>query len=113
MEVNYKWKLGNVSVKKHFTDINGNVRTNAIKTAEVIYEGVYNNVSKKESTVVTFSLVDLSDFLNIDEINKELILNWAMSKMHPKEKEYIEKKVKSQFNDNTDVNNIVLFEFES
>ena len=42
MEAIYSWKLGNIFGKKQFTDINGNVRTNVIKSVELIFA---NNLS--------------------------------------------------------------------
>ena len=97
METVYNWKLGSIQAKKIFTDKFGNIRENVVKSVTLIFEGKKDEEVKSKSTQVIFNLIDLSDFKDASELNKEEVFEWAMEKLRPLEKASVEKNVKSQF----------------
>jgi hypothetical protein len=99
MQAVYNWKIGRVEAKKSFTDKFGNVRENVIKSVELILVGEKGNNKKEYSTNIVFSLIDLSDFKDASTISKEEVLQWALEKIDLKEKQYIERIVKLQLNE--------------
>lgn len=116
MAATYNWKLGIISGKKSFTDKNGIVRENVIKSVELTFEGVETVLvdgkeqEKKQSRskVVFFDLFDLSLFQDYTQLDKETVLNWALNTMHPKEKKSIEDQVKIYFEYDQESNSIQL-----
>lgn len=94
MQAVYNWKLGRVDAKKSFTDKFGNVRQNVIKNVELTFIGEKNDEKKEYTTNVSFSLIDLSDFKDASTLSRDEVLQWALAKINPKEKEYVEKIVK-------------------
>lgn len=94
MQAVYNWKIGRIDAKKSFTDKFGNVRQNVIKSVELILVGKKEGKEKEYKTIVSFSLIDLSDFKDSSTLSKDDVLEWALAKINPKEKEYIEKMVK-------------------
>lgn len=94
MQAVYNWKLGRIDAKKSFTDKFGNVRQNVIKNVELTFVGEKDDKKSEYKTIVSFSLIDLSDFKDISTLSKDEVLRWALVKINPKEKEYIEKMVK-------------------
>lgn len=94
MQAVYNWKLGRIDAKKSFTDKFGNVRQNVIKSVELILIGEKEGKEKEYKTNVSFSLIDLSEFKDASTLSKDDVLQWALAKINPKEKEYIEKIVK-------------------
>lgn len=103
----YNWSVESVDARKVFTDKYGNVRQNAIKSVALVYTGKDGDREEKERTSVSFSLVDLSSFKPIDEITNQEILQWALNKLHPKERNRIEKYMKSRFENVDDESNMV------
>ena len=99
MQAVYNWKIGRVEAKKSFTDKFGNVRENVIKSVELILVGEKGNNKKEYSTNIVFSLIDLSDFKDASTISKEEVLQWTLEKIDLKEKQYIERIVKLQLNE--------------
>lgn len=101
METIYNWSLGTVVAKKRFTDKNNLVRENVIHFVELIYKGYNEETFKEESekTIVVFELFDLSLFLDYTELDKNTILEWALLKINPKEKQNLEDSVKLKFGD--------------
>jgi hypothetical protein len=97
MNVEYNWTLGDVHAKKEFTDKYGNKRNNVVKSVELIFKGKIDELERKESVIVRFDLVDLSEFHELENINKDLLLSWALSKLHQKQKLDIENNIKSFF----------------
>lgn len=94
MEAVYNWKIGKIDAKKMFTDKFGNVRQNVIKSVELILVGKKDDKEKEYKTNVSFNLIDLSDFKDASLLSKEEVLEWALAKINPKEKQHIEKMVK-------------------
>ena len=95
MSANYTWYIDKISAKKEFTDKNGNKRNNVIKSVELAFKGEReggNPFIKK--TVVNFDLIDLSLFEDIESVTNQMVLDWALSKINPKQKEAIEKSVR-------------------
>lgn len=107
MAAAYNWSVESVDARKTFTDKNGNVRENAIKNVALVYTGKDGDREEKERTTVNFSLVDLSVFKPIEEITNQEVLQWALNKLHPKEKDRIEKSMKSRFENTDDASNMV------
>jgi|LakMenE01Jun11ns_1017448.scaffolds.fasta_scaffold9954363_2 hypothetical protein len=99
MQAVYNWKIGKIEAKKSFTDKFGNVRENVIKSVELIFVGEKEDDKKEYTTNVSFNLIDLSDFKDASTLSKEEVLQWALVKINPKEKQYIEKIVKLQLNE--------------
>lgn len=99
MQAVYNWKIGKIEAKKSFTDKFGNVRQNVIKSVDLILVGEKGNDKKEYSTRIDFSLIDLSDFKDLSTLSKEEVLQWALAKINPKEKQYIERIVKLQLNE--------------
>jgi hypothetical protein len=99
MQAVYNWKLGKIEAKKSFTDKFGNVRQNVIKTVELILVGEKGDNKKEYTTNVSFNLIDLSDFKDASTLLKEEVLQWSLAKINSKEKEYIERIVKLQLNE--------------
>jgi len=99
MQAVYSWSIGKIEAKKSFTDKFGNIRQNVIKTVELILTGEKNDDIKEYKTRIDFSLIDLSDFKDASTLSKDEILQWALAKINPKEKEYIERIVKLQLNE--------------
>jgi hypothetical protein len=99
MAVEYKWTLGSVQGKREFTDKNGNKRNNVIKSVELVFQGKKEGEDAviKESALVVFDLVDLTSFEEVEDLTQEIILNWALNKLHPKQKIDIENNIKSHF----------------
>lgn len=112
MAATYNWELGFIVGKKAFTDKNGILRENVIKSVELIFKGEEIYIEEEEektrkeskSIVVNFDLFDLSSFQDYTQINKETVLNWGLSKMHPMEKASIENFVKGLFETNEESN---------
>lgn len=94
MQAVYNWELGKIEAKKSFTDKFGNVRQNVIKNVELTFIGEKNDEKKEYTTNVSFSLIDLSDFKDASTLSRDEVLQWALAKINPKEKEYVEKIVK-------------------
>ena len=94
MQAVYNWKLGKIEAKKSFTDKFGNVRQNVIKNIELTFIGEKGDEKKEYTTNVSFSLIDLSDFKDASTLSRDEVLQWALVKINPKEKEYVEKIVK-------------------
>ena len=99
MQAVYNWNIGRIDAKKSFTDKFGNVRQNVIKSVELILVGKKEGKEKEYKTIVSFSLIDLSDFKDASTLSKDDVLEWALAKINPKEKEYIEKMVKLELGD--------------
>lgn len=99
MQAVYNWKLGRIDAKKSFTDKFGNVRQNVIKLVELILVGEKDGKKSERKTFVSFSLIDLSEFKDASTLSKDDVLEWALEKINPKEKEYIEKMVKLELGD--------------
>lgn len=103
----YNWSTGLIHAKKEFTDKNGILRKNVIKSVELIYQGVEKVLidgkeeEKKQSRsiVVNFDLIDLSLFQDSSELNNDIVLNWALNKLHPEERKAIEHYVELAFED--------------
>jgi hypothetical protein len=113
METIYKWSLGAVNAKKTFTDKNNILRENVIHGVELIYEGYNEETLQQESekTIVVFDLFDLSLFKDYTELSKSTILEWALSKINPRQKQNIEDSVKLKLNDlnlGESSNNVIL-----
>jgi hypothetical protein len=94
MQAVYNWELGKIEAKKSFTDKFGNVRQNVIKNVELTFVGEKDDKKSEYKTIVSFSLIDLSDFKDASTLSKDEVLQWALAKINPKEKEYVEKIVK-------------------
>jgi hypothetical protein len=99
MQAVYNWKIGKIEAKKSFKDKFDNVRQNVIKTVELILVGEKDDDRKEYSTRIDFSLIDLSDFKDVSTLSNEEVLQWALAKINPKEKKYIERIVKLQLNE--------------
>jgi hypothetical protein len=99
MQAVYNWKLGRIEAKKSFRDKFGNVRENVIKSVELILVGEKGDDRKEYTTNVYFNLIDLSNFKDASTLSKEEVLQWALEKIDPKEKQYIERIVKLQLNE--------------
>lgn len=95
----YSWSIESIDAKKVFTDKYGNVRENVIKNVLLAYTGKEGTREEKERANVSFSIIDLTVFKPVDNITNQEVLQWAVNKLHPKEKERIEKFVKSKFGD--------------
>lgn len=112
MAATYNWELGFIIGKKAFTDKNGILRENVIKSVELIFKGKETYIQEEEektreeskTIIVNFDLFDLSSFQDYTQLNKETILNWALSKTHPMEKASIENFVKGLFESNIESN---------
>ena len=104
MQVTYNWVIDTINAKKSFTDKYGNLRENAIKSVRLFYVGKQGDREEKASVMVNFKLIDLRDFKSVDEITKEELLIWCLNTMHPKEKEGIERSVRSKFGSVVDDN---------
>lgn len=100
MEPNYRWELGNIEAKSIFTDKHGNTHNNVIKKVDIIYIGEIDNNKEEYTYPVYFNITDLSNFLDLSLLTKEQIIEWALNKMHIKEKEHIQKIVKDRLNNN-------------
>ena len=97
MNVEYNWELGDVQAKKEFTDKYGNKRNNVVKSVELFFKGKTDKLEYKDSAIVKFDLADLSQFHELKDINKDLLLSWALDKLYPKQKIDIENTVKGFF----------------
>lgn len=112
MKATYSWVIEQVIAKKVFTDKNSNVRENVIKDIHISYIGTLTEedgqkIEKKERANVSLDLFNLSDFKPIEELSKNDILNFALNKLNPKEKERIEKLVMYQFGDIDEESNLI------
>jgi hypothetical protein len=103
----YNWSIESIDARKVFTDKHGNIRQNVIKTVILAYTGKEGDREEKERTIVNFSIVDLSVFKPVDEVTNQEVLQWALNKLHPKEKVRMEKFVQSKFEDLGDPENII------
>lgn len=97
MEPTFKWIIQNIVCKPTFTDKYGNLRTDAIKTVDLLYVGVLGDVQHSAPLTTTLSLINLSDFTPISELSNEQILAMALASRNPKEIEQIENSVKNRF----------------
>lgn len=97
MEPTFKWVIQGIYCKPIFTDKYGNLRTEAIKTVNLLYVGKLGDVVHSEPLNVSLSLIDLSDFIDRGELSDEQILEMALSSRNPKEIETIENSVKNRF----------------
>lgn len=97
MVVVYNWSIESVDARKTFTDKHGNVRQNVIKNVVLVYTGKNGDREEKEKTNISFSLVDLTIFKPVEEVTNQEVLQWSLNKLHPKEKDRIEKSIKSKF----------------
>lgn len=97
MEPIYKWEIRNISCKPSFTDKFGNLRTDAIKMVNLLYIGKLGKVVHSAPLNVNLSLIDLTNFIDRNELSDEQILEMALSSKHPKELEMIENSVKNRF----------------
>lgn len=95
----YKWSLESIDARKVFTDKHGNVRDNVIKSVLLVYTGKDGDREETEKVNIRFSIVDLSVFKPVNEITNQEVLQWALDKLHPNEKNRIEKLIQSRFND--------------
>ena len=90
MAPTYNWSIESIDARKVFTDKHGNVRQNVIKNIVLVYTGKDGDREEKEKTVVGLSIVDLTIFKPLSEVTNEEVLQWAVNKLHPKQKERIE-----------------------
>ena len=112
MKATYSWVIEQVIAKKVFTDKNSNVRENVIKDIHISYIGTLTEedgqkIEKKERANVSLDLFNLSDFIPIEELSKNDILNFALNKLNPREKERIEKSVMNKFGDLEEESNLI------
>ena len=97
MEPIFKWVIQNISCKPQFTDKFGNLRTDAIKTVNLLYVGVLGDIEHSAPLAATLSLINLSDFTPISELSNEQIIAMALAAKHPEEIEQVENSVKNKF----------------
>lgn len=122
MAITYNWSLGHISAKKAFTDKNGNFRENVIKSVELIFTGVHKYIQEidgeeqeketiqSKGIVVDFNIIDLSSFQDYTELNKEIVFNWAFSRLTDREKLSTENAVKMMLNDYKSESNLIKIE---
>ena len=96
MEIVINWEVGRIEAKPNFTDKHGNLRTNVVKRVELICKGQYDGKEEEQSEMVSFDITDLSNFIESSNLTKSQILDWALSKINLRQKEYIEKLVKAK-----------------
>jgi hypothetical protein len=115
MEVIYNWELGPVFAKEKYTDKNGTLRENVVKSVILIYKGVLETedkiIKEEEKVVVHFDTIDLSDFEDVKNITKDMVFNWGMLKLHPSQKQNIENKIKSYFGE-SEKTNLIQIQFD-
>lgn len=107
MAATYSWGIESIDARKTFTDKYGNIRDNVIKTVVLAYTGKEGKDELTERVGVHFNITDLSVFKPVDEITNQEVLQWALNKLHPKEKNRIEKFVKSRFENIDSGENII------
>jgi hypothetical protein len=112
MAATYKWSVGKIFAKKSFTDKNGNLRENVIKSVELIYEGVEEERKESREIIVSFPLFDLSSFQDYTQLNKEVILDWSLNKLSQREKSDVEGFVKGLFEESNNESNITNIEID-
>lgn len=101
MEATYNWEIENIGAVPRFTDKNGVVRENVIKVVNLAFVGRRNKVVISRKKLVRLSLMDLANFTDASQLTKETVLQWALDKLHPKEKEDLENNVKFELGDLT------------
>lgn len=101
MAATYNWEIETIAGVPRFTDKNGIVRENVIKVVNLAFVGRRDKVviSKKKS--VRLSMLDLANFTDASQLTKQTVLQWALDKLHPKEKEDLENSVKFELGDLT------------
>lgn len=97
MEPIYKWEIQNISCKPTFTDKYGNVRKDAIKIVHLLYTGKLGDIVHSAPFAASFSLIDLTNFIDRSELSDEQILSMALSSLPPKQVEQVENSVKNRF----------------
>lgn len=97
MEPTFKWIIQSIFCKPEFTDKHGNLRKDAVKNVNLMYVGKLGDIIHSAHLPVTFSLIDLTNFIDRTDLSDEQILNMALSSRHPKEIESIENSVKNRF----------------
>jgi hypothetical protein len=97
MEPTFKWIIQDIYCKPTFTDKYNNLRSNAIKTVNLLYIGSLGNIEHRSPLSVNLSLIDLTNFIDRSEISNEQVLEMALSSRNPKEIEAIENSVKNRF----------------
>lgn len=112
MKATYKWIIEHIFAKKVFTDKNNNIRENVIKEVILSYVGKFTEENGKEDeykikVTVRLDLFKLDNFTPIEELSKNDILNIALGKLNPKEKERIEKSVMYRFGDLEQESNLI------
>lgn len=107
MNATYKWVLESITAKKVFTDKNNNVRENVIRDVLISFVGKMGEKEEKQDTLVKFDITTLDNFKSVDDLTKEEVLSWALSKLNYKEKERIEKLIMSKFGDIEDESNLI------
>lgn len=118
MAATYRWFVDNIRAKKAFTDKHGNLRENVIKSVVLVFEGTDTYIfeeeekERKESKeiVVNFELFDLSSFQDYTQLSKEVVLDWALSKLSQREKADVEGFVKGLFEEPNAESNITNIE---
>ena len=108
----YKWSVGNIVAKKSFTDKYGNLRENVIKSVQLIYEGVEEERKEYKEIIVNFPLFDLSSFQDYTQLNKEIVLDWALNKLTQREKSEVESFVKGLFEESDTESNTINIEID-
>jgi hypothetical protein len=97
MEPTFKWEIKSVFCRPTFTDKYGNLRTDVIKTVVLVYIGIQGKKKEEYPLNASLSLIDLSNFVDKNDLSNEQILEMALSSQSPKQIEYIETLIKSKF----------------
>lgn len=107
MEVVYNWSVKKMYAKPLFTDKHGNVRENALKKVVLECEATYSGKSEKMTSDVVFDLIDLTNFVSIDQLSIDQVLQWSLDKLDKSAKAKTEQILGKRFKEISTDNKII------